>query len=132
MDYVLNRFDVNLEIIDRSCWLENELQGQEFLSLQTDRRISLCKNLKRGPLLEYIKNHSFKVWASGIRKDQTASRSTVHFMEVTDLSVIKISPLVAWTKSDVDNLIIDNKLKVNPDYFDLCKFNESKECGLHF
>ena len=132
IDYATNKFDIDLRVVDRSHWLEGELRGQEFLTLDDHRRESICKNLKREPLLEYIKSHSFKVWISGIRKDQTDARSAIQFMEVTDLEVIKLSPLFAWSKLDVKNLIIGNDLKVNADYFDLCKFNESKECGLHF
>ena len=32
---------------------------------------------------------------------------------------------------EVQNLLKDNNLRVNADYLDLCKLNESKECGLH-
>jgi len=131
MDYVTNNFDVDLKIVNRSYWLEDQLSGQDFVTLDAVRRESICKNLKREPLLEYIKSNSFKIWISGIRKDQTDSRGAVQFMSVTDLSVIKLSPMFAWSKLDVKNLIINNNLRVNADYFDLCKLNESKECGLH-
>tara|TARA_B100000900_G_C19985329_1_gene475481 strand:- start:26 stop:499 length:474 start_codon:yes stop_codon:yes gene_type:complete len=131
MDYVTNNFDVDLKIVDRCKWLEGELKGQDFLSLDTARRKDICRNLKREPLLEYINTNSFKIWISGIRKDQTETRSAIQFMSVTDLSVIKLSPLFAWSKEDVKNLIENNNLQVNAEYVDLCKFNESKECGLH-
>ena len=52
-------------------------------------------------------------------------------MSVTDLNVIKLSPLFAWSRLEVQNLLKDNNLRVNADYLDLCKLNESKECGLH-
>ena len=126
------KFDIDLTMVDRSDWLDTELRGQEFLTIEEQRREAICKNLKREPLLEYIKSHSFKIWISGIRKDQTDARSSIQFIDVTDLEVIKLSPLFAWSKLDVRNLLIDNDLKINSDYFDLCKFNESKECGLHF
>ena len=100
--------------------------------LDSDRRESICRNLKRQPLLDYIKSNSFKIWISGIRKDQTEARGAIQFMSVTDLSVIKLSPLFAWSKNDVKDLMINNNLKVNAEYVDLCKFNESNECGLHF
>ena len=132
MDYIINNFDVDLEVVDRSDWLKNELRGDEFLMLDSDRRESICRNLKRQPLLDYIKSNSFKIWISGIRKDQTEARGAIQFMSVTDLSVIKLSPLFAWSKNDVKDLMINNNLKVNAEYVDLCKFNESNECGLHF
>ena len=127
MDYVINNFDVDLKVVDRSDWLENELRDDEFLTLDSDRRETICRNLKREPLLDYIKSNSFR-----IRKDQTEARGAIQFMSVTDLSVIKLSPLFAWSKNDVKDLMINNNLKVNAEYVDLCKFNESNECGLHF
>jgi len=132
IEYATNKFDIDLSMIDRSDWLENELQGQEFMSLEEHRREAICKNLKREPLLDYIKSHSYKIWISGIRKDQTDARSAIQFLDVTDLEVIKLSPLFAWSKLDVRNILIDNDLRINSDYFDLCKSNKSKECGLHF
>lgn len=131
MDYVTNNFHIDLKVVDRSHWLESELRGQDFFTLDAGRRQSICRNLKREPLLEYIKSNAFKIWISGIRRDQTDARGAVRFMSVTDLSVIKLSPLFGWSKQEVKNLIIDNKLRVNADYFDLCKVNEFKECGLH-
>lgn len=132
IDYATNKFDIDLTMVDRSDWLENELQGQEFMTLEEYRRETICKNLKREPLLDYIKSHSYKIWISGIRKDQTNARSAIQFMDVTDLEVIKLSPLFAWSKLDVRNILMDNGLRINSDYLDLCKINESKECGLHF
>ena len=132
MDYVNNNFHIDLKVVDRSHWLESELRDQDFFTLDADRRKSICKNLKREPLLDYIKSNSFKIWISGIRRDQTEARGEVRFMSVTDLNVIKLSPLFGWSRLEVQKLIKDNNLRVNADYMDLCKLNESKECGLHF
>ena len=131
MDYVTNNFHIDLKVVDRSHWLESELSGQDFFALDEDKRKSICRNLKREPLLDYIKSNSFKIWISGIRRDQTESRGKVQFMSVTDLNVIKLSPLFAWSRLEVQNLLKYNNLRVNADYLDLCKLNESKECGLH-
>lgn len=57
-----------------------------FFTLDAGRRESICRNLKREPLLEYIKSKSFKIWISGIRGDQTETRGAVRFMSVTDLN----------------------------------------------
>ncbi len=132
MDYVTSNFSIDLTVVDRTDWLESELQGQDFIKLDSNRRKSICKNLKREPLLKYIEDNCFKIWISGIRRDQTDSRNEVQFISVTDLNVIKLSPLFKWSREEVKNLIIDNNLRVNSEYYDLCKFNDSKECGLHF
>ena len=54
------------------------------------------------------------------------------FIDVTDLNAIKISPLVAWSKNDVEVIMKNNSLRFNHSYFDMCKANDSRECGLHF
>ena len=132
MAYITNKFKIDLNVVDRSNWLKNQLKGKDFFSLENDKRKYICRNLKREPLLDFIKKNSFKIWISGIRRDQTDARGKVRFMSVTDLSVIKLSPLFEWSKEEVKNLIIENNLRVNVDHYDLCKLNESKECGLHF
>lgn len=131
-DYITNKFEIDLKIIDRSSWLEEQLKGENFVDLDQNKKRGICKNLKREPLLKYIKENSYKIWISGIRKDQTESRKSIQFMEVTDLNVIKISPLFFWSREDIKNLIVKNNLKVNAEHLDLCKLNDTKECGLHF
>lgn len=132
MEYAIKKFDIDLDVVDRSHWLESQLQGREFLTLDQDSRKYICRNLKREPLLEYIKSNSFKIWISGIRKAQTESRNAIQFMEVTDLSVIKLAPLFSWSELDVKSIILNNNLQANADYYDMCKLNDSNECGLHF
>lgn len=131
-DYITNKFEIDLKIIDRSSWLEEQLKGENFVDLDQNKKREICKNLKREPLLKYIKENSYKIWISGIRKDQTEPRKSIQFMEVTDLNVIKISPLFFWSREDIKNLIVKNNLKVNSEHLDLCKLNDTKECGLHF
>lgn len=119
------------KVVDRSQWLEIELRGQDFFTLDAGRRESICRDLNREPSLESIKSNAFKIWISEIRRDQTDFRSVAQFMSVTDISVIKLFPLFEWSEQEAKNLIIDNNLRVNADYSDLCKVNELKECGLH-
>jgi 3'-phosphoadenosine 5'-phosphosulfate sulfotransferase (PAPS reductase)/FAD synthetase len=131
MDYITGLYDIDLHVVDRDPWLEGELQGKDFMALDSERKKFICTKLKREPLLDFIRNNSMKIWLSSIRKDQTQARAATEFMEVTDLSVIKISPLYAWEKSEVRQLISTFALSVNDDYFDLCKLNDKNECGLH-
>jgi phosphoadenosine phosphosulfate reductase len=132
IDYLTARYDIDLHVVDRDAWLEEELRGQDFMSLEGERKKFICANLKREPLLDFIRKNSLKIWISAIRKDQTQSRAATQFMEVTDLNVIKVSPLYAWTKAEARGLILSHELSVNNEYFDLCKLNETKECGLHY
>ena len=131
MDYISSNFDIKLHIVCRDDWLEEKLFSRDFMDLVESERREICKLLKRDPLLEFIKKNSFKIWLSGIRKDQTASRSRLDFLEVTDLNVIKISPMFNWSRQQTSDLLASNNLRCNGDYYELCKVNESMECGLH-
>lgn len=132
MDYITDRFAVDLYVVDRTPWVDEQLKGRDFMDLDESERRLLCRSVKRAPLLEFIELNAMQIWISGIRKDQTQARETTNFLSVTDLSVIKLSPLFNWSRSDVKRLMHENSLRPNEDYFDLCKLNESKECGLHF
>ena len=130
-DYLVDRFKLNIDVVNRSEWLEEQLQGDEFLELDNSIRSRICYELKREPLIDYIKENNHILWVSGIRRDQTDIRARTHFLNTTDLNVVKVAPLYAWSKSEVHELIRSAGLKVNDDYVDLCKINDSKECGLH-
>lgn len=132
MNYLTKKYKVELSVVDRNEWLESNLKGRDFMNLNLQERKNICKNLKREPLLNYIKENNLKIWISGIRKDQTKDREATQFLEVTDLNVIKISPLFSWSKTQAADLILDNGLRVNKEYNDLCKMNDTKECGLHY
>lgn len=132
MQYILNTFEVKLHTVCRDDWLEEQLCDRDFMNLEESERREICKNLKRDPLLSFIKKNSFKIWLSGVRRDQTASRRRLDYLEVTDLNVIKISPMFNWSEQQTKHLLTVNNLRCNDDYYDMCKVNEARECGLHF
>ncbi len=131
-DYILNKY-TNFEIheIDRTEWTESQLKGRNFFEIADEERKTICRALKRGPLIDFIETHSMKTWVSGIRRDQTSSRSELNFIEITDLNVIKLSPMFLWRSQEVEFLTDVLKLKTNDLYQDYCKLNEKSECGLH-
>jgi 3'-phosphoadenosine 5'-phosphosulfate sulfotransferase (PAPS reductase)/FAD synthetase len=131
MDNISSTFGIKLHIVCRDDWLEAKLFARDFMDLVESERREICKLLKRDLLLEFIKKNSFKIWLSGIRKDQTVSRRRLDFLEVTDLNVIKISPMFNWFRQQTTDLLALNNLRCNIDYYDLCKVNESMEWGLH-
>jgi phosphoadenosine phosphosulfate reductase len=55
-----------------------------------------------------------KAWISGIRRDQTATRAQAKILELQDDGLLKINPLLNWTKADVDNYMQEHDLPVHP------------------
>ena len=130
--YLQETFDIDLRVVDRQHWLEEKLNGRSFIDLTESERRSICRELKRKPLKEFIDANTFKIWISGIRKDQSNLRKNVQYIEKTDLNVVKVSPLYSWTASEVRDFLQYTNLRPNTEYYDLCKENAFKECGLHY
>ena len=55
-----------------------------------------------------------QAWISGIRRDQTASRAHARILELQPDGLLKINPLLNWTKADVEDYIKEHSLPVHP------------------
>ena len=55
-------------------------------------------------------------WISGIRRDQTPERAHAQILELQDDGLLKVNPLLNWTKSDVQTYIADHRLPAHPLY----------------
>ena len=132
-DLMLEKYGhiISYHEVDRSDWLEEKLGGKEFLELKGSERQHICRQLKRTPLIDYIEYGNKNIWVSGIRRAQTPHRLGMNFIESTDFGVVKYSPLCDMSETNLSELKINLSLTLNSEYVDLCKINDSKECGLH-
>ena len=72
-----------------------------------------CADRKVAVLHRVAKN--FDAWATGIRRDQSPTRADTPIVRWDKkFGLVKISPLAAWTKSDVWKRILDEKVPYNP------------------
>jgi phosphoadenosine phosphosulfate reductase len=53
-------------------------------------------------------------WISGIRRDQTPMRAKARILELQEDGLLKVNPLLNWTKADVDAYIKEHNLPVHP------------------
>ena len=74
----------------------------------------LCCNLRKiEPMKRALKG--YKAWISGLRKEQSASRTDITLVEWdTNYKLIKINPLYNWTEQMVWDYIQQNKIPYNP------------------
>jgi phosphoadenosine phosphosulfate reductase len=72
-----------------------------------------CRMRKVEPINAALKDYG--AWASGIRRDETSSRSGVGVVE-WDVSraMVKVNPLANWTATDVSRYIAAHDVLVNP------------------
>ena len=55
-----------------------------------------------------------KAWISGIRRDQTSVRANAKILELQDDGLLKINPLLNWTKEDVQRYAREHRLPAHP------------------
>jgi phosphoadenosine phosphosulfate reductase len=53
-------------------------------------------------------------WISGIRRDQTTVRAKARILELQENGLIKVNPLLNWTKADVQRYMEENNLPSHP------------------
>jgi phosphoadenosine phosphosulfate reductase len=76
---------------------------------------NLCCYLhKVQPMQNALKD--YKAWISGIRRDQTTIRAHAKFLELQEDGLLKINPLLNWTKADVNHYIEEHNLPRHPLY----------------
>jgi phosphoadenosine phosphosulfate reductase len=91
-----------------------EQQDASFGARLYERNPDQCCALRKVmPLRKALKDYT--AWASGLRRDESASRSDVRVVEWDDQrGMVKLNPIAAWTQDDVDRYIADNGILVNP------------------
>ncbi|HTW20007.1 MAG TPA: phosphoadenylyl-sulfate reductase [Mycobacteriales bacterium] len=84
--------------------------GQDLFARDPDL---CCAMRKVAPLAKALA--PYVAWASGIRRDETTTRSQVGVVEWDERhEMVKVNPLATWTHDDVQRYIVDNDVLVNP------------------
>jgi phosphoadenosine phosphosulfate reductase len=88
--------------------------GPRLFERNPDQCCALRKVLPlRAALKDYV------AWASGLRRDEAATRRNVKVVEWDEQrSMVKLNPIASWTQEDVDRYIADNNILINPLLFD--------------
>lgn len=83
------------------------------------------------PMARALKELGAEFWISGVTRDSEERNKLKHVMPKNGLDVYRIYPVIDWSTPDVKEYVGRNNLPMNTDYFDVCKLNPKKECGLH-
>jgi len=81
-------------------------------SLPGDDPDLCCYIHKVDPMQRALKD--MKAWISGIRRDQTTTRAHAKILELQDDGLVKINPLLNWTKTDAKQYLEENELPTHP------------------
>ena len=84
--------------------------------LYNHRPDQCCHDRKVLPLQKAMAEYDPLAWVSAIRRDQTANRATTAEVVQWDakFNVVKVNPLLNWTKADVWKFITDHDVPYNP------------------
>ena len=105
--------DWNLNVIDLhrdARW--DTFARQNLRNLPTDDPNLCCYIHKVQPMQKAV--NSVWAWISGIRRDQTEERAHAKIVELQDDGLIKVNPLLNWTKADVKHYIEEHNLPKHP------------------
>lgn len=120
------QFDETLELRERIRqrygiaveFIRPELTVQEYEAehggpLYGLRPDQCCYDRKVLPLRRAVEG--YRAWISAIRRDQTSHRAAAGVVQWdAKFSLVKVNPLLSWTKSDVWRFVLDNKIPYNP------------------
>jgi phosphoadenosine phosphosulfate reductase len=73
-----------------------------------------CYLHKVQPMQKALKD--IKAWVSGIRRDQTSARAQAKILELQRDGLLKVNPLLNWTKADVKRYMEEHRLPSHPLY----------------
>jgi phosphoadenosine phosphosulfate reductase len=83
--------------------------------LHVHRPDQCCHDRKVLPLKRAVERIAPRAWVSAIRKDQTEDRAKADVVAWdAKFNVVKVNPLLGWTKKDVWKFVVENDVPYNP------------------
>ena len=99
-----------LDLYRHSRW--DEFARARTRSLPVDDPNLCCYIHKVEPMQRAMKD--MRAWISGIRRDQTSVRAQAKILELQDDGLLKINPLLNWTKEDIKKYSEEHRLPAHP------------------
>lgn len=115
-DAAVATMNVNVRTIEPRLTVaqQDALYGPNLYEHNPDQ---CCTMRKVIPLRDALRG--YRGWASGLRRDEAASRRRVGVVEWdARRSMVKVNPIAAWNQDEVDEYIATNGILVNPLLYD--------------
>src|SRR5207237_9702583 len=106
------RYGIEVEYIRPELTVE-EYEAEHGGPLYRHRPDQCCYDRKVLPLRQAVVG--YEAWISAIRRDQTEDRAAADLVQWdAKFGLVKVNPLLAWTKKDVWKFILDHDVPYNP------------------
>src|SRR6266540_5348416 len=110
-EQIASRWHLNvLDLYRDTRW--DVLARQHLRTLPFEDPNLCCFIHKVQPMQKAMKD--MLAWISGIRRDQTSVSAHAKILELQNDGLVKINPLLNWTKADVDHYMEEHKLPAHP------------------
>ncbi len=77
-----------------------------------DARLACCRARKVEPLNRALAGAAG--WIAGLRADQSSHRESTRLVSVDERKLLKLNPLLDWTRDQVHAFAVANKVPINP------------------
>jgi phosphoadenosine phosphosulfate reductase len=109
---IAQRYGIIVEYVRAETTVE-QYESQHGGPLYNTQPDLCCYDRKVLPLRRAVAGYD--AWLSAIRRDQTAHRKSAGVVEWDKkFGLVKVNPLVAWTKQDVWKFVTDHDVPYNP------------------
>jgi thioredoxin-dependent adenylylsulfate APS reductase len=116
METVRTRYGTTIEVVAPNHEEVERMvaaEGPDLFYRSVEGRQRCCEVRKVRPLARKLLE--FEAWATGLRRDQSETRSALQRVERVD-GRLKINPLVDWTPAEVDRYIREHDVPLHPLY----------------
>jgi phosphoadenosine phosphosulfate reductase len=111
-DRINKRYGINVELVRPELTVA-EYEAAHGGPLHHQRPDQCCHDRKVIPLRRAVAGYS--AWISAIRRDQTGHRAAAGVVQWDGkFQLVKVNPLLNWTKKDVWNFIFKHDIPYNP------------------
>jgi phosphoadenosine phosphosulfate reductase len=111
-DRIKERYGIEVEFIYPEMTVA-EYEAEHGGPLYRIRPDQCCHDRKMLPLRRAVVG--FEAWVSAIRRDQTAHRAAAGVVGWdAKFGLVKVNPLLAWTRKDIWDFIVKNDVPYNP------------------
>jgi phosphoadenosine phosphosulfate reductase len=109
---IKERYGIEVEYVRPEMSVE-EYEAEHGGPLYRIRPDQCCHDRKVLPLRRAVEG--YEAWISAIRRDQTSHRAGAGVVQWdAKFSLVKINPLIGWTRSDVWRFVLDHEIPYNP------------------
>jgi len=110
---IARRYGIAVELVQPESTVA-EYEAEHGGPIYGHRPDQCCHDRKVLPLRRAVEQYAPRAWISAIRRDQTSHRAAAGVVEWDrKFNLVKINPLLHWTKSDVWSFILRHNVPYN-------------------